>query len=134
MQSVADNIFFGEINSKILPCLTTLVKNVIVPAINNQETIGQLSRQKDAVLSQFEENIIKSISDLDVAILNLQSSIILKPCPVDLSVYQAQADYLNASPETVSNLENLVADWCKQIDHVLAESEQMRREAVYLIY
>jgi len=71
------------------------------------------------------------VTDLDVSIQNLESSIQLEACTNDLSAYQSPADYGNAAhhPELITALETLVSEWCKQIEHVLAESEQMRREA-----
>lgn len=80
---------------------------------------------------EFENSLMKSVGDLDLAMINLQTSVQLHPCPVDLSAYSRPTEYVNAShqPEIVAQLETLVTEWCKQIEQVLAESEQMRREA-----
>lgn len=71
------------------------------------------------------------VTDLDVAMINLHDSVQLHSLTVDLSAYKKPSDYPNAvhSPETINALEQLVNEWCKQIEQVLAESEQMRKEA-----
>ena len=97
------------------------------------------------------ENLERFVSDLDVALVNLHDSVQLNPCTIDLEVYKKPSDYSDAihSPEVINGLESktlkllvffwtyinafvfvgLVNEWCKQIEQVLAESEQMRKEA-----
>ena len=77
------------------------------------------------------EVLEKFVTDLDVAMVNLHDSVQLHPCHIDLDEYKKPTDYLNAAhnPEVVGALEGLVSEWCKQIEQVLAESEQMRKEA-----
>ncbi|KAJ3342801.1 Dynein heavy chain 5, axonemal [Gonapodya sp. JEL0774] len=121
----------GPIVSSILPSLTTSVKNVIVPALRSQESWGILQRNKDDSVKSFLESLERFVNDLDVAMVNLHDSVQLHPCTVDLEAYKKPTEYANAAyiPDVVVALESLVAEWCKQIEQVLAESEQMRKEA-----
>jgi dynein heavy chain len=108
-----------------------MVKHVVFPALLAQDTWGVLSRTKDEAVKSFMEVLEKFTVDLDVAMVNLQDSVQLHPCTIDLEPYKKPADYANAAhdAEVISGLEALVGEWCKQIEQVLAESEQMRKEA-----
>ena len=130
-QNIFTDISFGPITSNLLPSLTTMVKHVVMPALCAQDTWGVLSKQKDESVKSFLEVLDKFTSDLDVAMVNLQDSVQLNPCTVDLDQYKKPSEYANAAhnPETINSLELLVNEWCKQIEQVLAESEQMRKEA-----
>lgn len=96
-----------------------------------KDTWGVLSRANDESAISFLEALEKFTVDLDVAMVNLQDSVQLQKCPIDLDRYKKPSDYANANhdPELVNSLEMLVSEWCKQIEQVLAESEQMRKEA-----
>lgn len=64
--------------------------------------------------------------------MNVDGAVRLSECTtVDLDKLQTPAECTAAAnePDTVSALEELVSDWCKQIEQVLAESAQMRKEA-----
>lgn len=108
-----------------------MVKNVIAPALMAQENWGVLNRQKDEAVKSFMEVLDKFVTDLDVAMVNLNDSVQLHPCNLNLDEYKKPTEYANAAhnPEVVTGLEGLVSEWCKQIEQVLAESEQMRKEA-----
>ncbi|TPX71761.1 hypothetical protein SpCBS45565_g00838 [Spizellomyces sp. 'palustris'] len=124
-------VSFGLITPNLLPSLTTTVKHVVLPALKAQENWGVLTRQKDESVKGFMEVLEKFVTDLDVAMVNLCDSVQLHECTVDLEAFKKPSEYANAAhtPEVVNALEALVAEWCKQIEQVLAESEQMRKEA-----
>jgi dynein heavy chain len=96
-----------------------------------QENWGVLQRTKDESVKGFIEVLERFVNDLDIAMVNLHDSVQLHPCTVDLETFKKPSDYPNAihSPEIINALEGLVNEWCKQIEQVLAESEQMRKEA-----
>lgn len=75
----------------------------------SQDTLGVLVKSKTHVVEEFEDGLRKSINDLDVAMLNLQTSIQLERSSVDLSAYQAPADFANAihHPEIITSLEGM---------------------------
>jgi dynein heavy chain len=130
--NIFTDIAFGALNANILPSLTTMVKHIVMPALQAQENWGVLTRQKDdESVKGFMEVLGKFTTDLDVAMVNLRDSVHLHRCNVDLEPYKKPNDYANAahSPDLINALEVLVNEWCKQIEQVLAESEQMRKEA-----
>lgn len=105
--NIYQEVSFGPINVGILSSLTSMVKNVILPALNAQENWGVLNRTKDESVRSFMEVMEKFVLDLDVAMVNLQDSVQLNPCNTDLEEYKKPTDYLNAShnPEVVASLE-----------------------------
>jgi dynein heavy chain len=100
-------VSFGSINPAILPSLTSMVRHVIMPALNAQENWGVLNRQKDESIKGFMETLDKFVTDLDVALVNLHDSVQLHQCTIDLEAYKKPTDYANAShnPEVVAALE-----------------------------
>ena len=63
---------------------------------------------------------------------SLEEKVTLKPCETyDLSKIQTPADYqaVANSSEALEGIENCMNVWLKQLEQVLAESEQMRKEA-----
>lgn len=50
---------------------------------------------------------------------------------IDLTVFKSASDYMEAanSAEDLMLVEQCFTGWCKQIEQVLAESDQMRKEA-----
>ncbi|KAJ3055739.1 Dynein heavy chain 5, axonemal [Rhizophlyctis rosea] len=129
--NIYTDVYFGVIRAQILPSLTDMVKHVVMPALKSQENWGVLAHHKDESVKTFMEVLEKFVNDLDVAMINLHDSVQLHPCTIDLDPYKKPSDYANAAhnPEVITNLESLVSEWCKQIEQVLAESEQMRKEA-----
>ena len=125
------DVTYGLISPKLLPSLTALVKHVLMPALKAQDQWGVLNKEQDPSIKSFMETLEKFVVDIDAALLNLNESIKLQPCTADLTAYKQPSDYHNAThhPDLVSSLEQLVSEWCKQVEKVLAESEQMRKEA-----
>ena len=97
-----------------------------------QESWGELSKSnKGESAKDFIETLQRFVSELEVAMVNLKDSVQLAPVPVSLDAYATPAEYASIvhDPSTVHVLEGVVQEWCKQIEQVLAESEQMRKEA-----
>ena len=114
--NIYTDVSFGPLNANILPSLTTMVKNVVFPALAAQvrfsfllqDTWGVLSRSKDESVKSFMEVLEKFTIDLDVAMVNLQDSVQLAPCTIDLEAYKKPSEYAHAasSPEVTSGLES----------------------------
>lgn len=85
-----------------------MVKNVIMPALNAQENWGVLNRSKDEAVKSFMEVLDRFVNDLDVAMVNLNDSVQLSPCNIDLDQYKKPHEYVNAAhnPELVGQLES----------------------------
>ncbi|KAI9220476.1 dynein heavy chain and region D6 of dynein motor-domain-containing protein [Blastocladiella britannica] len=131
--NIATDIAFGVINPTILPSLSVMVKHVIMPALAAQESWGEMTKQpkEGETPHDFVESLHRFVDEMEVAMLNLKDSVQLHPVPVSLDAYASPADYTSAMHDAalVNTLEGTVSEWCKQIEQVLAESEQMRKEA-----
>lgn len=80
----------------------------------------------------FLSKLSNFVSTLNGAQESIEDRIILKPCEkFDLQQIQTPADYLTVSnnTEALNNIEDTMRIWMRQIEQVLAESEQIRREA-----
>jgi dynein heavy chain len=97
------------INSSILGSLTGLVKHIIMSALKSQETWGVLPRHKDESVKGFVKVLEGFVTDLDVAMVNLDDSVQLNSLGVDLSQFKKPSEYVNAmhSPEIVNDLESM---------------------------
>jgi hypothetical protein len=65
-------------------------------------------RGKELAITEFEDSLAKSIGDLDIAMTNLQTSVQLNPCTVDIEIFKKPSDYINAAhhPEVIAELES----------------------------
>ncbi|PIK59138.1 putative dynein heavy chain 5, axonemal [Apostichopus japonicus] len=116
--NIAQEINFSMMdctNGKLLDGLSTLLSKVMVPALKSNELemfVHSLSTAKDNMDGRVELSESDSLEGL-------------------LDTLKSPSDYLAAAsvPDTVEKLEELCLQWCRQIEQVLAESEQMRKEA-----
>ncbi|XP_015771206.1 PREDICTED: LOW QUALITY PROTEIN: dynein heavy chain 5, axonemal-like [Acropora digitifera] len=77
-------------------------------------------------------NLLAFIGILSSAQASLNDAVTLKECDtIDLTRISSPTDFIAAasSTETLEQIEEVVTAWVKQIEQVLAESEQMRKEA-----
>lgn len=131
----AEIVYGLEVQSKdggILESLENSLSRFLLPALKAQENWGELSRKKNGILVEFLEQVSKFVEVLSEARSSLTESVRLKdPEGIDVNAFTKMQDYVSAAtnPETVAAVEDIVANWCKQIEQVLAESEQMRKEA-----
>uniref|UniRef100_H2YUI8 AAA+ ATPase domain-containing protein n=1 Tax=Ciona savignyi TaxID=51511 RepID=H2YUI8_CIOSA len=138
MRNIHEEINFGvldvEGNGGLLPAIRQLFSKVYLPTIQAMENWGQLTetpqgkRTKEAFINHVEN----FVHYLDSAQMNVDGAVRLVECTdVDLDKIKTATDCAEAAkdPETVLKLEELVSGWRKQIEQVLAESEQMRKEA-----
>lgn len=93
-----------------------MVKNVVFPALAaqvifflTQDTWGVLSRTNNDSVKSFMEVLEKFTVDLDVAMVNLQDSVQLTGCIIDLDAYKKPSEYGNAAhdPDVTSGLESI---------------------------
>ncbi|XP_023932850.1 dynein heavy chain 8, axonemal [Lingula anatina] len=118
----------------VLPALKDLLTKVYCPAMAGLGDWGALSRATDggATRQTFLDNLDRFIHTMEGANQSICGAVRLKASQeVDLSNISSADDCMTAAgnPETVSVLEGLVSGWGKQIEQVLAESDQMRKEA-----
>ena len=95
---------------------------------------GKLGRDRDAQMSRidFLSKLSNFVSTLNGAQESINDRIELKSSDkYDLTQIQTPADYLSVSNNTehLNHIEDTVRLWMRQIEVVLAESEQIRREA-----
>ncbi|KAI5624125.1 dynein heavy chain 5, axonemal, partial [Silurus asotus] len=131
-----------EVNSGMLDCtdgnvlhsLEMFFTQVTYPALRIQEDWGvMIEGQEDAHVQDFLLSIDKFICSLSSARKNLEDKFHLdfNESAPELGHLQEPDDYINAASnsELVEGLEVVLLRWTKQIEQVLTESEQMRREA-----
>ncbi|XP_036448538.1 LOW QUALITY PROTEIN: dynein heavy chain 5, axonemal [Colossoma macropomum] len=135
--NVAQEVNFGMLDctdGNILQSLEKLFTDVMYPALRSQEDWGVMKEgQRDSHVQDFLLSVDKFICSLSSARKNMEDKFQLhnmEPSP-DLSHLQEPVDYINAAnnSEMVESLELVLLYWAKQIEQVLAESEQMRKEA-----
>lgn len=79
-------------------------------ALKSQEHWGVLPRHKDESVKGFVKVLEGFVTDLDVAMINLDDSVQLSTIGVDLSQFKKPTDYANAAqtPEVVNDLESIL--------------------------
>ncbi|XP_028415244.1 dynein heavy chain 5, axonemal-like [Dendronephthya gigantea] len=119
-------------DGRLLEGFEKLLGKIMVPALRNQKQWGQMSNQQSSI-QEFLENLEKFVNILSGAKNNMDGRVKLGEHDLKelLDGLNTPTDYLTAakSPETVDKLEGLVALWAKEIELVLAKSEQLRKEA-----
>ncbi|XP_073486924.1 dynein axonemal heavy chain 5-like [Aquarana catesbeiana] len=121
-------------NGNIFQGLEILLAQVLVPALKCQENWGAVKDGlQNSQIQEFLDSLDKFVTTLSSAKSNLDGKIELKK--VDngnfLDSLQNPSDFIAAggNSEVIEKLEGMLAVWMKQIEQVLAESEQMRKEA-----
>ncbi|XP_030832172.1 dynein heavy chain 8, axonemal [Strongylocentrotus purpuratus] len=140
IKNVHDEVNFGALDTKqagkltVLPAAKEALNTVFRPALNALESWGDLSETPHGKKTKknFCDSYENFIHFLDGAQIDVTGAV--KLCPgeeVEIDHIQTAADCMGAStnPEIVEAFENLVHAWCKEIEQVIAESEQMRKEA-----
>ncbi|XP_071819604.1 dynein axonemal heavy chain 5-like isoform X1 [Apostichopus japonicus] len=133
--NIAQEINFSMMdctNGKLLDGLSTLLSKVMVPALKSNESWGEI--KDNGQVSDFLEQLEQFVHSLSTAKDNMDGRVELSESDSLeglLDTLKSPSDYLAAAsvPDTVEKLEELCLQWCRQIEQVLAESEQMRKEA-----
>ncbi|XP_074644897.1 dynein axonemal heavy chain 5-like [Tubulanus polymorphus] len=118
----------------LLKGVESLLSSVFIPSLREMEKgWGSLSGPETLqIRADFLNTLDSFVSVLIGAQESLDDKVSLKPCETyDLSRLQTPSDCIAVanSTESLNAIEDCMAVWIKQIEQVLAESEQMRREA-----
>ncbi|XP_044063801.1 dynein axonemal heavy chain 5 isoform X1 [Siniperca chuatsi] len=118
----------------LLKSVEQLLSEIFIPTLRKMNHgWGELaSPQAQAVKQDFISSLESFVSVLAGAQESLQEKVTLKECDTfDLRVLKGPSDYMAAanSTETTEKIEACMKVWIKQIEQVLAESDQIRKEA-----
>ncbi|XP_039610081.1 dynein heavy chain 5, axonemal-like [Polypterus senegalus] len=135
--NVNQEVNFGMLNcpaSSILQSMQELLFHAMAPALKSQETRGAVKDGlRNIQIQEFFTSLEKFISSLSSARDNIKRRFQLQMIDLGgcLDSLNSPADYVAAATnnEVVEKLEGLLLLWMKQIEQVLTESEQMRKEA-----
>ena len=135
--NIANETFFGALEGNgggLLEAIETLLSNVFLPALKEQANWGTLSADANGHL--MKEAFLSKLSSFVGVLANARASIAdavkLSRCTEDgLSSITSPADILMAAgnPDLVEAAEARTLIWCKEIQQILTQSEQMRRES-----
>ncbi|XP_071824188.1 dynein axonemal heavy chain 5-like [Apostichopus japonicus] len=118
----------------ILQAVEQYLNGIMIPFLKrNNNYWGELSgKAHDQTREDFLNNLESFVAILGSAQESLGERVELKKCDsYDLSKLHKAADYqaVANSTQDLETIEAIMAVWIKQIEQVLAESEQMRKEA-----
>ncbi|MBN3299228.1 DYH5 protein, partial [Amia calva] len=135
--NVSQEVNFGMLDGSdgnILHSLEMLFSQVMLSALRSQENWGAVKEGvKSSQVQDFLSSMEKFISSLSSARLNMEGKFQLQTEDLgyNLDNLQGPSDYTVAAgtSELVEALEAELLRWARQIEQVLTESEQMRKEA-----
>lgn len=138
VRNIVEEVCFGTMDCSdgcgILHALAKIMSSIYSPAVQALKTWGDLDETPQGQVAKKE--FLKSLGSfthfIDATHMALSDSIELKACEaINVYEYNTTAQFLSVAnnPELLQQLEELIQVWCKQIEQVLAESEQMRKEA-----
>uniref|UniRef100_A0A803VLU3 Dynein axonemal heavy chain 8 n=1 Tax=Ficedula albicollis TaxID=59894 RepID=A0A803VLU3_FICAL len=135
-KTIHEEVSFGVLDATdgLLPGVKELIEKVFLPAILETSNWGNLGQSKEDTKDKqrFVETIKKYISFLGGAAACIEGTVELeKVDDIDFSELQT-FDKITAAADnydTVHQLEEVLMIWYRQIEHVLIESKQLRREA-----
>ena len=118
----------------LLGAVENILVSIFIPALTKQTNWGNLSNKHgESVRADLMSKLDSFVSVLSNARQSLSDTVNLSPCQqVNVaSLTSTPGGFLIAanSQETVESLEATLVTWCKEIEQVLAMSEQMRKEA-----
>lgn len=139
--NIANEVCFGTFQAggpqALLSSIEHLVSDVIQPVLQSNENWGKMSTA-DPQRDEFFDALYRfqsSLAEASVAVANRVELKAYKPGPnqnnLRLNEVRGAADTarLAQDPKAVEQLETLLQEWCQQLEQVIAESEQMRKEA-----
>uniref|UniRef100_A0A4W3JTU8 Dynein axonemal heavy chain 8 n=1 Tax=Callorhinchus milii TaxID=7868 RepID=A0A4W3JTU8_CALMI len=115
-----------DANEGILTGTENLLEKIFLPAISISENWGALNRSVHGEKEKKDfKDSISANSSLHKAVLLTQTK------DIDLSKLRSfeQVTAASSNPETILQLENVLMVWYKQLEQVLAQSDQVRKEA-----
>ncbi|XP_075002904.1 dynein axonemal heavy chain 8 isoform X1 [Calonectris borealis] len=135
-KTIHEEIFFGVLDATegVLRGIRSMMEKIFLPAIlatNNWGALGQTTQdRKDK--QNFVETINRYLSFLEGAIISIEGTVELKKIDyINFSKLQSFEKVTAAAdnPDMVHQLEEVLMIWYRQIERVLIESKQMRKEA-----
>ncbi|XP_062377845.1 dynein axonemal heavy chain 5 [Sardina pilchardus] len=135
--SVSQEVNFGMLDcteGNLLHSLENLFSRVMLPALKCQEDWGAIKEGLRSVhIQDFLSSVDRFVCSLSSARLNMEGRFQLEEVDSapNLNNLLDPADYTAAASnsELVERVEAVLVCWARQIELVLAESEQMRKEA-----
>ncbi|XP_040105706.1 dynein heavy chain 8, axonemal isoform X2 [Oryx dammah] len=135
-KNIQEEVLFTVLDASegLLVGIRNMLANIFLPAIlatNNWGALNQ-SQQGESEKHIFIETINRYLSFLDGARISIEGTVKLKKIDnVDFSKLHTfeEVTLAASNSETVRQLEDVLMVWYKQIEQVLIESEQMRKEA-----
>ena len=134
--NISSEVNFGLIdgsNGKLLDSIEKMLASVLLPALNSLDDWGSLKSRNNPHVQYYVETLDQFILNINGLKTNMSNQIKLVNSDIDgtLSALSTLSDYQShaANSEFLSQCEELIGNWCKQIAKVLTESEQIRREA-----
>ncbi|NWR45019.1 DYH8 protein, partial [Regulus satrapa] len=135
-KTIHEEVSFGVLDATdgLLPGVKDVLEKVFLPAILETSNWGNLGQSKEDTKDKqnFVETIKKYISFLGGAAACIEGTVELEKIDyIDFSELQTFAKIAAAadSQDTVCQLEEVLMIWYRQIEQVLIESKQLRREA-----
>nr|XP_025126384.1 dynein heavy chain 8, axonemal [Bubalus bubalis] len=135
-KNIQEEVLFTVLDASegLLVGIRNMLANIFLPAVLATNSWGALnqSQQGESEKHIFIETINRYLSFLDGARISIEGTVKLKKIDnVDFSKLHTFEDVTLAASnsETVRQLEDVLMIWYKQIEQVLIESEQMRKEA-----
>ncbi|XP_044299056.1 dynein axonemal heavy chain 8 isoform X1 [Varanus komodoensis] len=136
VKTMHEDIYFTVMDGSdgLLPGIRNILSTVFLPAVLATSNWGALTQTKqgDIEKQSFTETLNRYLSFLDGARVSIDGTVQLKKIDyIDFSKLQSfeEVTAAAANPDTVHQLEDVLMIWYKQIEQVLIESEQMRKEA-----
>ncbi|NWI95792.1 DYH8 protein, partial [Pitta sordida] len=134
-KTIHEDIFFGVLDCTegLLHGIRDLIEKAFLPAILTTSNWGALSQTKQDTKDKqnFVEIINRYLSFLEGTIASLEGTVELKKVD-DINFSELQSfEKINAAAENsdmVHQLEEVLMIWYRQIEQVLLESKQIRRE------
>uniref|UniRef100_G1KWX1 Dynein heavy chain tail domain-containing protein n=1 Tax=Anolis carolinensis TaxID=28377 RepID=G1KWX1_ANOCA len=136
IKTIHEDIYFSLLDGSegLLPGIKNVISTVFLPAVRATSNWGALNQTKqgDIEKQSFNETLNRFLAFLDGARVSIEGTVELKQIDyIDFSKLQTFEEVTAAAgnPEMVKQLEDVLMIWYKQIEQVLIESEQMRKEA-----
>ncbi|EDV25010.1 uncharacterized protein TRIADDRAFT_56504 [Trichoplax adhaerens] len=134
--NITQDVSYGQIDMTkgILEGLEKHLSTILLPALKSRTDWGYIKESgPNKPQNEFFDTLDRFISTLSGARVHLNDRVILEDDGLNnlIKELSSPADFALAAynTELVFNLEGYVNIWFKQIEQVLAESEQMRKEA-----
>ncbi|KAM6207378.1 dynein axonemal heavy chain 8 [Sarcoramphus papa] len=135
-KTIHEDIFFGVLDATegLLRGVRNMIEKIFLPAILATNNWGALSQTKQDTKDKqnFVETINRYLSFLEGAIISIEGTVELKKIDyINFSKLQSFEKVTAAAdnPDMVHQLEEVLMIWYRQIQRILIESKQMRKEA-----